>query len=138
MAAALYREFTLRGPSVWQALVAFVRGNAKAQADKGQPLRIIVTAEDRKRGAEQNRFYWGAVIAAISEQAWVNGQRFSKDAWHEYFAREYGVCEDVVLPTGEVIVRRKSTSDMTVAEFSEYTHKVQAHAATELGVEFSA
>jgi hypothetical protein len=136
MSAALYREFRVIGPSVWQALVAFVRSNAKAQADKGQPLRIIVTAEERKRNSEQNRFYWGAVITPIMDQAWVNGRQFDKDIWHEYFARLYGVCEDVTLPDGEIVTRRKSTSDMTVAEFSEYLERVQAHAAGELGVCF--
>lgn len=136
MSAALYREFTLNAPSVWAAIVAFVKGNARAQVDRGRPLRVIITAEERKRNPEQNRFYFGAVIAQISEQSWVEGQQFSKDVWHEYFARLYGVCEDITLPDGEVVTRRKSTTDMTVSEFSDYTHRVQAHAATELGVEF--
>jgi hypothetical protein len=137
MTAALYREIILRGPTQWLAAVAFVRANAKSQNDLGKPLRLIITAEEKKRNEQQNRFYWGAVLRSISEQAWVAGHQFDKDTWHEYFARLYGVCEDVTLPDGEVITRRKSTTTMTVAEFSEYLDQVQAHAAGQLGVLFS-
>ena len=136
MTAALYREFTLKNGGIWSAAVAFVRANAKVFADRGEPLRIIVTAEERQRNAAQNRFYWGAVLKQITEQAWVNGRQFDKDTWHEYFARAYGVCEEMTLPDGEIIVRRKSTAAMSVGEFSAYLEQIQAHAAAELGVEF--
>lgn len=135
MAELLYREFMLRGPSQWQAFKAFVGANAKAAADIGKPLRLIVTVDEAKRNVQQNRFYWGAVITPIAEQAWVDGRQFDKDTWHEYFGRLYGVCEDVTLPDGEVIVRRKSTTAMTIAEFSEYLERVQVHATEQLGVE---
>lgn len=134
--STLYREFILRGPSAWQALVAFVRTNAKACNDRERPLRVIVTEAEAKRRLEQNRYYWGVVITSIAEQAWVNGQRFSKDAWHEYFAREFGLCEDITLPSGEVVTRRMSTTEMSVSQFAEYTEKVHAYGAMELGVEF--
>ncbi|KVV22326.1 recombinase [Burkholderia multivorans] len=136
MTAALYREFTLKNGGVWSALVAFVRANAPTFASKGEPLRVIVTAEERQRNQQQNRFYWGAVLKQISEQAWVEGRQFDKDAWHEYFARKYGVCDELVLPDGEIITRRKSTTQMSVGEFSTYLNQIQAYAAGELGVEF--
>lgn len=134
--AALYREFTLKNGGVWSALVAFVRANAPSFADKGEPLRVIVTAEERQRNAQQNRFYWGGVLKAISEQAWVEGRQFDKDAWHEYFARKYGVLDELTLPDGEIITRRKSTTQMSVGEFSAYLNDVQAYATTDLGVQF--
>lgn len=137
MSAALYREFTLRNANVWQALVALVKANAPVFAQKGEPLRVIITSEEKKRNAEQNKFLWGVVYRDISEQAWVNGQQFDKDTWHEFMARKFGVCEDVTLPDGEVVVRRKSTTQMSVGEFSEYINQVQAYAARELGVEFA-
>lgn len=138
MSAALYREFTLKNGGVWSALVAFVRANAPSFADKGEPLRVIVTAEERQRNAQQNRFYWGAVLKAISEQAWVEGRQFDKDAWHEYFARKYGVLDELILPDGEIIMRRKSTTQMSVGEFSEYLDAVQSYAGETLGVQFDA
>jgi hypothetical protein len=48
----------------------------------------------------------------------------------------YGVCDEVTLPNGEIISRRKSTTQMSVGEFSAYTAAVQAYAANNLGVTF--
>lgn len=136
MNSILYREFTLRNGGVWSAVVAFVKANAPTFADRGEPLRVIVTAEERQRNLQQNRFYWGAVLKQIADQAWVDGRQFDKDAWHEYFARKYGVCDELILPDGEIITRRKSTIQMSVGEFSTYLNQIQAYAAGELGVEF--
>ncbi|WP_257757890.1 recombination protein NinB [Burkholderia glumae] len=136
MSAALYREFVIRNGSIWSNVVAFVRANAKVFADRGEPLRVIVTAEEKQRNAAQNRLYWGAILRAIAEQSWVDGRQFDKDAWHEYFARLYGVSDELTLPDGEIILRRKSTSQMSVGEFSTYLNQIQAYAANTLGVEF--
>lgn len=136
MSPSLYREFTFSRPEVWQGFVAFLKANAQGCLDAGSPLRVIVTTEESKRKDEQNRYYWGRVMRQISEQAWVNGRLYDSDVWHEHYARKYGVCEDIVLPNGETITRRKSTTQMTVREFSEYTNRVEADAATELGVQF--
>lgn len=138
MSAALYREFLLHTPGVGHNLVAFLKANAPTFADKGEPLRVIVTAEEKQRNAQQNRFYFGAVLKQIAEQAWVDGNQFDKDAWHEYFARKYGVLDELMLPGGEIVMRRKSTSQMSVGEFATFLVQVQAYAAGTLGVEFDA
>lgn len=132
---ALYREFVMRTESNWNAFCAFMKANNAACLESGNPLRIIVTQSEAKRNAEQNRRYWGHVLRSIAESAWVNGRLYDADTWHEHYARKFGVCEDVPLPTGEVVVRRKSTTQMTVKEFAEYMTRVEVDAATELGVE---
>ena len=134
--SAIYREFPLRAPSAWTALVAFIKANAQACLDRGHTLRVIVTEDEKKRNSEQNRRYWGYILKTISDQAWVNGRQFDKDVWHEWFARKFGVCEDITLPNGEIIVRRKSTTDMTIGEFSEYMNLVESDATHDLGVIF--
>ncbi len=134
--SGIYREFILHSPPAARLLNAFLKQNAGAAVERGKPLRVIVVEEERKRTDAMNRRYWGAVLKHISEQAWVNGRQFDKETWHEYFARKFGVCDDVVLPDGEIITRRKSTTQMTVSEFSEFMTKVEANAAMELGVQF--
>ena len=134
--STIYREFTLRDKNVWHNLCAFVAANAKACLERNKPLRIIVTQSEAKRRSEQNAFYWGAVITQIAEQAWVSGRQFSKETWHEMYARMFGVCEDITLPNGEVVTKRLSTTEMTVSQFAEYMQQVQAHAAIEYGVFF--
>jgi len=133
---ALYREFPLRNPSVWLALVAFVKANAAACMDRGRPLRVIVTEDEKKRNTEQNRRLWGYLYKTIAEQAWVDGKQFSKEVWHEHFARMFGVCEEMILPDGEIITRRKSTTEMTVGEFADFMTQIEVYAAQELGVEW--
>lgn len=59
---ALYREFPLRSESGWTAIVAFLRGNAKAVWERGKFLRIIITEDENKRSSDANRFYWGVVL----------------------------------------------------------------------------
>jgi hypothetical protein len=132
----MYKEFVLRNPDAWTAFCAVIKGNAKAFADKGTPFRIILTNDSAKRNELQNRRYWGYLLKHISEQSFVNGQQFDKDVWHEYFARKFGVLEEVTLPDREIITRRKSTTQMSVSEFGEYMENVQSYAAMNLGVTF--
>lgn len=133
---AIYREFTLRAPSAANALTAFLRQNAGAAVERGKPLRVIVTEDEKRRNNEQNKRLWKAVYEQIAAQAWVNSQQFSKDAWHEHIAGLFMPKIEIVTPFGEIITRRKSTSELTVSEFSEYMQKAEAYAATELGVCF--
>lgn len=136
MMAALYREFCVDRRGVLPNIVAFVKANALACFERGEPIRLIVTSDEKKRNAEQNRFYWGVALRDIAEQAWVDGRQYDKDTWHEYFARMFGVSDEITLPDGEIVTRRKSTTQMTVGEFSTYVNQVQAWAANHLGVEF--
>lgn len=95
--------------------------------------RLILTVTFRKRTIKQNRRYWGkGVLFQIAEQATSGGKLFSAECWHEYFKRRFiGVIE---LPGGEV--EGMSSTKLSTAEFCEFCDKVEAHAATELGVTF--
>lgn len=95
--------------------------------------RWVLTISRRKRTKPQNRRYWGrGVLAQIAEQATVNGRLFPAEVWHEQMKRQFiGVIE---LPNGEVV--GKSSTELDTAEFSEFCGKVEAYAATELGVTF--
>lgn len=137
MTARLYREYTLNGRAVWHLIKELVREHAKAHIEKGTPLRVIITSEERRRTKEQNARYWSrAVLGTIAEQAWVEGSQFSEEVWHEELAEMFCPRVEFVLPNGEIFSRRKSTSEMSVQEFSEYVQRVEVYAATQLQVEF--
>lgn len=93
----------------------------------------LLTLSRRKRTNPQNRRYWGkGVLAQIAEQARVSEHQFSPEAWHELAKRKFlGVVE---LPDGSLV--GKSSANLTTAEFSDFCTKVEAWAATELGVTF--
>ena len=95
--------------------------------------RWVLTIKRMKRTPKQNRRYWGrGVLAQIAEQATVGGKLYSTETWHEQFKRQFiGVVE---LPNGEVI--GASSSKLTTAEFCLFCDKVEAFAATHLGVTF--
>jgi hypothetical protein len=137
MSARLYKEFVLNGPAVWQLVKELIREHARAYIERGTPLRLILTTEERKRTLEQNGRYWSkAVLGAIAEQVWIDGKQYPEEVWHEEFAERYCPRIEITLPSGQIFSRRKSTSEMTVKEFSEYVQRVEVHAATQLGVEF--
>jgi hypothetical protein len=130
----MQKTITLRNESNAQSLWAFLKQNWRAMADAGHPLAVSITEAKSKRSTEQNRRYW-ALVTEIADQAWVDGKQFSKDAWHEHLAREFGVCKEVTLPSGEIALVRESTGDMDVATFSAFMQRVEVYASTELGIE---
>lgn len=95
--------------------------------------RWVLKVERRKRTSPQNRRYWGnGVLAQIAAQAAPGGKLYAATSWHEQFKRMFiGVIE---LPNGDVI--GKSSKELSTVEFSEFCTKVEAFAATELGVTF--
>ena len=95
--------------------------------------RWVLTIKRMTRTGQQNRRYWGkGVLAQIVEQAVVDGKQFSAESWHELFKRKFiGVIE---LPDGSV--RGMSSTELTTAQFCDFSDKVEAFACTELSVVF--
>lgn len=125
----LFRTFILRGPEQARQLHAFLKANAAALASQGKPLSVTVAEHKAKRSPEQNKRYW-AILNEVAETAWVNGRRYSADAWHEYFKGLFIGYEET--PDG----RRAgiSTTTLSVAEFTDYMTRVEQHATGELGI----
>ena len=95
--------------------------------------RWVLSIKRMKRTSRQNRRYWGnGVLAQIAEQAAPGGKQYPAEVWHEMFKRMFiGVVE---LPDGSV--QGMSSTDLDTAQFCEFSDKVEAYAATELGVTF--
>lgn len=115
---------------------------AKRLLSNGKPVRITVKAFEDDRTLRQNRYYWGCVLKEISEQASIQGQRWTAEAWHELCKRQFlGYEITKVAVAGRrkkhVIRRLRSTTNLKVREMNEYLEKVQAFAADDLGVRFS-
>jgi len=135
---SLNREFKVTGEQSIAAINSIIQSNWKPLNAAGTPLFVIITSTEEKRRTQQNKYYWAVVIRSISEQSWVGGKQFSTEAWHEMFAQMYGVHKDVTLPNGDVVIKRLSTTEMKVREFSEYTERVTSYGSIELGVKFPA
>ena len=105
-------------------------------------LTVTVEPEDDAKTVQQGRFLWGVVYSEIAHQATIGGVRYTSDAWHEFFKREY-------LPrrkTKTLVAGRKrpvistslgTTKGLKIKPMSKYIERVIAYAVTELGVHFS-
>jgi len=115
----------------WAAIKAQVFPFLKHVLQGGN--RWVLSITRRKRTKPQNRRYWGrGVLAQVAEQAVVNGKLYSAEVWHEQFKRQFIGFDE--LPNGQIVGR--SSTALTTAEFSDFCTKVEAYAATELGVTF--
>lgn len=138
MTAELFREFTLTTPEVGASMVNFVKQNAKAFADKGTPLRVIVTAEEMDRLDVQIAYYFGPLMKQVTEQAWVDARQYSKEVWHEHFAKLFLPATELQLPDGEIVIKRGSIArgKIGIKAMAKFTLEVEVYASQELGVIF--
>lgn len=127
----IHKTFILRNDAVFERMVAFVRSNYR-----GTLLAVTVGEADKPRSIGQND-YARALVREIAANAWVNGRQYSADAWWELFAREFGPCDEVELPNGEIVKRRRSTKEMSARDFSEFIENIRRYATDELGLELS-
>ena len=139
---ALYLEWhTLdqAGASIRAAFLPYVKKNLR----DGVCLSVKVQELEDARSIRQNRFYWGVVLAEISEQAKVNGIGATGEGWHLFFKRKFLGYEfkKTMLPGGKrpsITRTLRSTKGLSVKKMGVYLEQVQASAATDFGVAFSA
>ncbi|WP_374356230.1 recombination protein NinB [Chitinimonas sp.] len=128
----LNQTFVLTDDHAAGRLWAFLRNNWKPMAEQGKPLAVIVSQHKTKRTIEQNKRMW-TLLHEIEEAAWLNGRQYSAAAWNEYFAGLFIGYEE--LPDG----RQKaiSTTTLSVPEMADHQTRIEAYAASELGIHFT-
>jgi hypothetical protein len=124
---------------VWNRM----RAHADAFLSENKCVQITVTELESFRTIEANRYYWGAVLKPISEQATVCGQKFSVESWHEHFKREFLGYDfkQFKLPFEREVTTSKvlrSTSKLSMKDWKDYILQCESFATTELGVQFPA
>ncbi|SEJ99831.1 NinB protein [Achromobacter sp. NFACC18-2] len=114
--------------------------------DDENPLEVVIRERAKPRRMSQNALMWAGPLNDIAEQAWVNGKRFTAEAWHEHFKREFlpeqfdpdlcleGYVKWQITPRGDRVLVG-STTGLTVKGMAQYLTQIEA-AGAELGVEF--
>lgn len=137
------RTFLLYGASQLAAVQAQL-GNLPL--DEEDPLEVVIREPVKPRKKSQNDLMWAGPLRDIAEQAWVQGQRFTADVWHEQFKRDFlpeeydpALCKEGyvkwrITPRGDRALVG-STTMLTVKGMAQYLTQVEA-AGAELGVEF--
>ena len=86
---------------------------------EGQNIELIVRKESRQRSGQQNRYYWGVVLAIIGETTGYDTEQIH-DAMKEKFASKR-------LDNGLMITER--TSKMDTVRFTQYIEDIKRWAA---------
>ena len=123
--------YILRNKDIAQRMVDYIKAVAGPAAKSGRPIVVEIGEYQAKRSTQANARYW-ALLEEISGQAYVDGKRFSREAWHTYFREQYAPKED-----GPAGLTPMSTSQMDKETFQRYTTQIEVYAAETLGVEFA-
>lgn len=115
---------------------------SKALTQAGKPVRIQAGEDEDDRTIQQLRFYWGVLLKEMSEQASIDGVKYTPDMWHGLAKRlhlGYEIVREKVAgrkrPT--VYRRLKSVGKLKQKPMAVYLEKVTAWAVTDFGVVFS-
>jgi len=136
--SALARTFVIRSAEDAQRLVAFLKHNAPAAIERGEPLEATVRVHKPHASDAQRSLIW-IINDQVADQAWVRGRQYDAETWHEYGKRELlpeensrGKSKWRYLPNGDRELAM-STEDLNRGEKTLYIEALMAFAAS-LGV----
>lgn len=115
---------------------------AKPLTIAGRAVHIVAKEAEDDRTLQQLRFYWGVVLKEMSEQASIDGVKYTPEMWHGLAKRlhlGYEIVREKVAGRKKPTVYRrlKSVGKLGSRAMSVYLEKVLAWAVTDFGVVFS-
>lgn len=107
---------------------------AVSRLDDRWDYEIAVRRLYANRSQQANRFYWGVVVAVLSEYT-----GFTPDEMHDWLKMKFipkklAVCDGNGEVQGEFVMGG-STRKMNTAQFTDYIETIRAWAASELDVQ---
>ena len=102
--------------------------------EKDLAVTIEVKLKKRVRSDVQNAYYWGVVVAMISERLRELGHEVDRDLTHEFLKGRFLYSELTDPNTGEVMRIPKKTSELATSEFMDYLEHVKQFAAETLDI----
>lgn len=139
------RVIVLRAEEQRERALALIRN---LPLDSEKPLQIVVDECQPLRKPDQNALMWSGPLRDIADQAWLEGRRFSAEAWHELLKRELlpeefdpVLCREgyekwTITPKGDRALIG-TTTKLTVKGMASYLESLYAFGAS-LGVSFHA
>lgn len=87
----------------------------------GEDVTLVIHSRKPKRTEQQNRYYWGAFLPKVAEETGES----DLDKLHELFKGKF-LTEGIVEVLGEKVRMKKSTTNLSKADFSEYISSIEA------------
>lgn len=100
----------------------------------GTPLEITVRKAIDSRSVQQNRYYWGIVVASIRNALHASGITLDKQQTHDMLKFRFLRHDLPIGHDGEFITTVDSTADMDVEAFMAYTDQCIHFAAEYLNI----
>ena len=104
----------------------------------GKNVVISFSKVKKSRSNNQNRFYWGAVIPLIQNGLLeATGElRSADDIHYKILLPMFAPINEIVnKDTGEIIIERLTSSDLTTTQFMEYIMEIQKWASEFLNID---
>lgn len=95
--------------------------------------KVSIEKESRKRGIQQNKYYWGCVVPIVRQGLLDVGIRMDTDEVHNLLKYRFLVVEHVT-QDGEVVKSIGHTRDLSTVEFMDYLAQIQQWSSEFLGV----
>lgn len=134
-ALSLSRTFVIRNAENAKALHQFLKQNAAAMAEQGEPLEVRVSVWKPRASDAQHNLIW-VINEQIAQQAWIRGRRYDAETWHEQAKRELlpdetkkGVKKWRTLANGDRVLNM-STTHLDREEKTAYIDALLAFAAS--------
>lgn len=93
---------------------------------RGEFVEVIVRKRKVQRSSQSNRHYWGVVVREIAQESGMTDQE-THDALKYHLLRQ---------PGDGPLVKVRSTTDLSVEEFSAYTEQCMSLGSEFYGIEW--
>jgi hypothetical protein len=103
---------------------------------RDKDLAVTIEVKPRKvyRTLPMNSYYWGVVVAMVSDRLRELGHDIDRDLTHEFLKGRFLYSELTDPNTGEVMKIPRKTSELATEEFIEYMEHVKQFAAETLDI----
>lgn len=96
----------------------------------GKRFMLTLKEQKRKRSLNQNNYYWGVVVPAVTGMFREHGNYYDDNDVHEFLKLRVGkLAQNMLMPDGEVVKSLGSTAKLTTQEFEVYMERIRAWAA---------
>jgi hypothetical protein len=102
----------------------------------GKHIEIVISPRRRTRSEQQNRYYWGVVIA-MAKDAFIElgHEDISSEDVHDFFKNRFNNRELINENTAEVLTIPQSTASLTTVDFMTYIDKCVKFGAETLNIQ---
>ena len=97
-------------------------------------MDVVFSKKKKNRSYEQNKYYWGVVVAMVRARFIELGNQVSAEETHDYMKQEFNYREFVDEKTGAIYRVPLSTANLTTSQFMDYLAKIQQFSSEVLDI----